>query len=64
MKALTVALIASAGFITWGLYFSDQAGAGPLPACQYEDGNPDGLPCTWTDPGTGRQLYVDSSNYR
>ncbi|OBG84774.1 hypothetical protein A5699_25950 [Mycobacterium sp. E802] len=64
MKAFTVALIASAGFITWGLYFSDRASAGPLPICQYEDGNADGMPCMWTDPDTGRQFYMTSENYR
>ncbi|MGV0811749.1 hypothetical protein ABQF34_07270 [Mycolicibacterium boenickei] len=32
--------------------------------CQYEDGNPDGLPCTWTDPDTGTRYWVSSENYR
>lgn len=40
------------------------ASAYALPACQYEDGNPDGQPCSWTDPDTGRAFYVDSANYR
>ena len=35
-----------------------------LPACQYEDGNPDGEPCFWTDPDTGRKYYVTSEEYR
>lgn len=35
-----------------------------LPACVYEDGNTNGQPCTWTDPDTGRQYWVDSANYR
>lgn len=35
-----------------------------LPTCAYEDGNTNGLPCTWTDPDTGRAFYVDSANYR
>lgn len=35
-----------------------------LPACQFEDGNSDGLPCMWTDPGTGVGFYVTSENYR
>jgi len=37
---------------------------GPIPACQYEDGNPDGKPCFWTDPDTGDEYYQDGSNYR
>lgn len=32
--------------------------------CQYEDGNPDGVPCTWTDPDTGTRYWVSSENYR
>lgn len=35
-----------------------------LAACLYEDGNPDGLPCNWTDPDTGRVYQVDGSEYR
>lgn len=35
-----------------------------LPACQFEDGNPDGQPCQWTDPDTGRSYYVSSEAYR
>lgn len=34
-----------------------------LAACLYEDGNPDGVPCLWTDPGTGVVLWVTSSEY-
>ena len=34
------------------------------PACKFEDGNPDGLPCIWTSPRTGQQYYNDSANYR
>lgn len=41
-----------------------QAAPVALPACQFEDGNPDGQPCTWTDPDTGRAFYVDPANYR
>lgn len=40
------------------------ASAAPLPACQYEDGNPDGSACMWTDPDTGAAYFVDSANYR
>lgn len=36
----------------------------PLPACAFEDGNPDGTACLWTDPDTGRQFFVNSENYR
>lgn len=35
-----------------------------LPACQWEDGNADGNPCGWTDPGTGVVYSVTSENYR
>ncbi|WP_165614651.1 hypothetical protein [Mycobacteroides chelonae] len=35
-----------------------------LPVCQFEDGNPDGEPCMWTDLDTGRAFYVGSENYR
>lgn len=35
-----------------------------LPVCQYEDGNPDGSACVWTDPGTGTAYFVKSENYR
>lgn len=38
--------------------------APPLGACAYEDGNPDGTPCVWTDPDTGTTYLVDSTNYR
>ena len=40
------------------------AAADALPACQYEDGNTDGSECLWRDPDTGREFYVESSNYR
>jgi hypothetical protein len=36
----------------------------PLPACEFEDGNPDGRPCLWIDPDTGNGYYVESDNYR
>jgi hypothetical protein len=35
-----------------------------VPACAYEDGNPDGMPCLWTDPDTSTRYYVTSENYR
>ncbi|QFG10455.1 hypothetical protein KIV65_gp12 [Mycobacterium phage Anthony] len=35
-----------------------------MPPCLYEDGNPDGYECLWTDPDTGSTYYVDSANYR
>lgn len=35
-----------------------------LPACAEEDGNTNGLPCTWTDPDTGTRYWVSSENYR
>ena len=31
--------------------------------CEYEDGDPSGQPCLWTDPDTGTVYVVDSSNY-
>ena len=34
-----------------------------LPACEYEDGNPDGEPCLWRSDN-GRHYYNDGSNYR
>lgn len=40
------------------------AGAQPLPACEYEDGNTNGMPCEWTDPDTGKFYRVSSENYR
>ncbi len=40
------------------------AQAHQIPACVEEDGNPDGLPCMWADPDTGRGFYVTSENYR
>lgn len=38
------------------------ADAAPPPNCQYEDGNPDGNPCVWTNDG--QSFYVTSENYR
>ena len=38
--------------------------AEPTTSCPYEDGDPDGTPCMWTDPDTGAQYYVNSDNYR
>lgn len=35
-----------------------------LPTCRYEDGNPDGMPCVWTDPDTGNKYVNSSKNYR
>lgn len=32
--------------------------------CPYEDGHPNGEPCIWTDPDTGRRYVNDSSEYR
>jgi hypothetical protein len=32
--------------------------------CAHEDGNPDGHPCLWVDPGGTGVYYVDSSEYR
>lgn len=45
-----------------------QSPASPAPvapdvACQHEDGNTDGTACVWTDPDTGTEYWVDSSNY-
>lgn len=51
----------------WALIFGTElpsSHATPLPACHYEDGNPDGKPCMWTSPRTGKQYYNDGSNYR
>jgi hypothetical protein len=31
--------------------------------CVQEDGNTDGTACVWTDPDTGTEYWVDSSNY-
>ncbi|MDV3129088.1 hypothetical protein M1247_29575 [Mycobacterium sp. 21AC1] len=59
-----MALIVAAGFVIFGLYFGDEVRADPLPACQYEDGNPDGQPCMWTSPRTGKTYYNDGSEYR
>jgi hypothetical protein len=38
--------------------------AEPTTSCPYEDGDPDGTPCMWTDPDPGAQYYVNSDNYR
>ena len=35
----------------------------PDVACQHEDGYTDGTACVWTDPDTGTEYWVDSSNY-
>lgn len=35
-----------------------------LPSCDYEDGNPDGLPCVWVDTDTGDAYLNDGANYR
>lgn len=35
-----------------------------LPACAFEDGNTDGLPCLWVDPDTGDAYLNDSAVYR
>ena len=35
-----------------------------ITVCAYEDGNPGGMPCIWTDPDTGDRYYNDGSNYR
>lgn len=32
--------------------------------CPYEDGSPDGQPCLWTDPDTGKVYYLESEAYR
>lgn len=64
MKSLTVALILAVPVVVVGLFFGDQATAAPLPQCQFEDGNEDGLPCAWVDPDTGKVFIVGSENYR
>lgn len=55
-------------FMFGGIAGAHLASASPgpqvLPPCQYEDGNPDGTYCFWTDPDTGTGYYVDSENYR
>lgn len=33
------------------------------PLCPYEDGDPSGWPCLWSDPGTGAVTYRDSREY-
>lgn len=68
-RALAVGLLVGATFgaalgVPAGAIIVSAASADALPACQYEDGNPDGQPCSWTDPDTGRAFYVDSANYR
>ncbi len=35
-----------------------------VPVCAEEDGNPDGMPCDWTDKDTGRVYRVTSEEYR
>lgn len=50
--------------IPTGTVLAARASAEPLAACAEEDGNPDGQPCTWVDPDTGRAFFVDSANYR
>lgn len=35
----------------------------PHTVCEYEDGNTNGTPCTWTNPRTGIAYDVDSRNY-
>lgn len=39
------------------------ASAHQLPACQHEDGNPDGTACDWTDPNTGAIFHVQAHTY-
>lgn len=55
-----VAALAALG----GMALAEPYDTGPWPACQYEDGNPDGTECAWADPDTGAVFWVDSSNYR
>lgn len=48
-----------------GLYAGDIYCSDDLPTlatCAYEDGNPNGLPCIWTNAGT--RYWVTSENYR
>lgn len=33
------------------------------PACAFEDGNPDGTACDWTDPDTGTVFHVQAHTY-
>lgn len=40
------------------------ADSGCASACEYEDGNTDGMPCNWVDPDTGTVYRVSSENYR
>lgn len=35
-----------------------------MPECQFEDGNPDGKPCLWIDPDTGKGYVSLSESYR
>lgn len=58
--AKSAALLAAAALIA----LAPHSHAEPLPACQYEDGNTNGQACMWTDPDSGTEYYVDSSNYR
>lgn len=48
--------------ISAGTVLAASASAELLAACAEEDGNPDGQPCMWTDPDTGRTFFVDSAN--
>ncbi|MDB2219081.1 hypothetical protein PROPHIT462_40 [Mycobacterium phage prophiT46-2] len=57
-------LVGAALGIPAGTVMAASVSAELLTACAEEDGNPDGQPCTWTDPDTGRAFFVDSANYR
>jgi len=54
-----IALAVTAGALLGAVWVGPDASA----AWMYEDGNPDGTECVWTDPDTGNPYYVDSSNY-
>lgn len=62
--AACVAFIALVAYAGISVATVDMTPKPKYPACQYEDGNPDGKPCIWTDPNTGVQMYSDSSEYR
>lgn len=77
MPALTTTRLAFAGGLFIGVILGIGTGAAiadvtasaepwvpALPACQFEDGNPDGSACDWTDPDTGAVFHVESHNYR
>lgn len=66
VAAAAFATLAAAPVILAGTVFSSPVSARQheLPACPYEDGNPNGLPCMWTSPSTGLAYYTDSSEYR